>query len=132
MQDQTLCLAQRHHLRCRCGDLLTRVPQPADDEWTYRSETTGDTVKRVPNAEVAFFGWDRLARERPATYSVLSARAGMGMLDEYHYHWPEDCPEPHDLTALGILQWCCDQPMRYAPSGWVCRATPTHRKDRTP
>lgn len=130
-----------------CGEDLTLAPCPAEDsfQWVGTDGTTRCPAKAYP-AEIndpewwadiraktakgvqeapAEPWWGQIAggltNDVAARYSVLSAA-----LNLCWHPWGK----PHrrdggECTNPEVGRWCHEEPMRWAPSGWVCRS-PEH------
>lgn len=122
---RTTCAFGTHPIVCGCGHTLEAIPTH-DNDWAYRSTETGNVIEITRNPILERYTWAELAALDPALYSRLSAQDKLGTVDVWHTHTPADCPEPHDTS---VVPDCCTQPMRLAPSGWVCRVNPDHKEN---
>lgn len=109
----------------RCADPACGVP--LTHKWTADGRDFTDVgPDGMPGTDHAPPGyhedpkgwWDRLAASDPATYSVLSATAGLGCLF-WHAHRPVAVTAP-----VNDVPTCCGWPMRATRDGWLCRENP--------
>lgn len=115
----------RHERQCACGEPLhlgAAFEVPGVHSWVFVGRD-GSQVERTwpwgasPTPPVGW--WEALAACDIATYSVLSARDGLGMLASTHRH---DAMQPCPLcTRRPEGPWCCGMPMFGAVEGWRCR-----------
>lgn len=136
--------------RClACGEELHLTPCSSEDafEWTGADGSTRCPAKAWP-AELGDQAWwddirDKTRRgvvEAPsepwwakieggctddvaARYSALSAALNLGW---HPWGKAHDREGGQCLNPLGMGTWCHGQPLRWAPSGWVCRVPSAH------
>ena len=118
---------------CQCGATLYAVADH-ENHWQWVDEH-GRTYVPVDPSPYAVLRelYEKMtagtASDDEATaYSVLKCRVDLGLFQWAHPHRPASLP-----PFNGTVPWCCDMPMRHAPSGWQCRETrvphPRHNRD---
>lgn len=102
-------------------------PEVMDTAWWAKiREQTAKGVQEAP--EEAWWGQIEggLTSDVAARYSVLSAALNLN----WHPWGKGHRREGGNCTNPEAVPWCHGEPMRWAPSGWVCRVPSQHRSIR--
>lgn len=87
-----------------------------DDDWMWVGADGSSVGTNYPEGFESPTFWKDLAERDPESYSMLNAMDQLCMTGWTHQHYPAS-REPF----AGVVEECCNLPMRLAPRGWVCR-----------
>lgn len=100
-----------------CNSGIDIAPAGVDD-WMWVGVDGSSVGTNYPEGFESPTFWKDLAERDIAAYSMLNAMDQLCMTGWTHQHYPKSGSR---APFVGIVEECCDLPMRLAPRGWVCR-----------